>query len=104
MKSKTPSNPLTLPYLRATALLQGWEIKKVKAYDGYIISNNESLIAQELIHVKDYTIQIDVNLDHTEILIFFKKSIYMELTHEVLDELITTGRVKYLYEAYYGRF
>lgn len=102
MKTKTPSNPLTLPYLRSTALLQGWETKEIKVYEGYILSNNKSLIARELIYVGDYTIRIDVNLDHTEILIFFKNSIYMKLTHGVLDELITTGRVKYLYEGYYG--
>lgn len=103
MKTKTPSNPLTLPYLRSTALLQGWETKEIKVYEGHIISNNKSLIARELIYVGDYTIRIDVNLDHTEILIFYKKSVYMKLSHGVLDELITTGRVKYLYEAYYGR-
>lgn len=102
MKTKTPSNPLTLPYLRSTALLQGWEIKEVKAYDGYVVSNNKLLIAQELIYVKDYTIQIDLDLNRTEVFIFFKGSLYMKLTHELLDELITTGRVKYLYEAYYG--
>lgn len=102
MKTKTPSNPLTLPYLRSTALLQGWEIKEVKAYDGLVISNGKVLIAQELIHVKDYTIQIDISLHYTDIFIFFKNQVYTNLTHEVLDELVLTGKVKDLYEAYYG--